>query len=471
MTDIADRPDTTDTTGPDAAQQLIATWTPRSGSPTPHALEWVRATVAAAGPRDVHEARRALRYALAYAEHLVAAGTPLDAAAVFAPEQVDTYRTTAMIGAKGSRWAASSFLKRLHPDVGLAGTTRHATDTDADEPADEPVRDTEGAAAAGTAPAVVVVSDEVDDVIAGYVPATLDPARWAIIADLVRTAVRRCAPARPGRARDLCRCVAYLAAWAHATRRPLRTDTILAASTIEAFIAVLDSGDVPARSTATFASNLHAVREAHGLPLDVERRRFPAASPRGPYDTAEVDAFYATAAIAPRRARRRHLTAALDLILGAGAFPKDAAAATPDDVSVDGAGCTLVRFADRTVPVLDDHAQSLLDCADEARAAGDQWLIGGGVERRQNRLSELFGSPKSPQWAIPFEATRGRTTWLIAASLDPGRYGGPLEFLDHAGLACFTSLDRIADAMRAARDARRCEHIEWDTHPDGEPAA
>lgn len=424
----------------------IRAWTPASG-PSHHdhdaAVAWVRQVVEAARPRVVREAEQALRYAFTYATHVVAAGETLTVD-VLTPDRVNHYRDEVLTGARGTRDATTSYLKRLHPDIGLAGTTRKTSERDAssDPACDEPATATEE------------LAPGVDEAIDAFAPTRIAAVRWEETSELCRSAVRRAAPSRPSRARDLCRSAAYLAAWAHANHRAMRSEVVFAGATIEQFVAVLDRG-LPARSAATHASNLHALREALGLPLDVERRTFPTSDPKSPYSGAEIDRVFDQARRVPTRARRRHVSAAIHLVLGAGATPADALTVEPDHITSPAPGRVCVDFADRRVEVLADYADGLLTAAEQAREHGDTYLLGGtNSRRRATRFSQLFAARDSGHWAVDFDSTRGRTTFIVEAALDTARYPGVLALLDATGLETLNVVTDLLDVIRG-RDAER----------------
>jgi hypothetical protein len=134
----------------------------------------------------------------------------------------------------------------------------------------------------------------------------------------------------------------------------------LAAATIEEFIAVFDEGEVSGRTLATFAANLHAVRESHGLPLDVERRHFAKAAAKAPYRSDEMHVLFEQAQKLPTAMRRHRVTGALCLLFGAGLFTIDAAMVEPDDVVYDSATKTLdVQVQGRAVRVLTAYVYDL----------------------------------------------------------------------------------------------------------------
>lgn len=418
----------------------IATWSPNDDADDA-VVDIARAAVATAKPRTRTEARNALRYAVTYLTHRHDHGETIAPEAAFASDAVDHYRRHDLTGATGTKAAVASHLKRLHPAVGFAGTTRttnvdkRAVTRPAPRPVVEPVT--------GPNPAVATTIDS-------WAPTNMHPERWDRIAGVCRHAVTAANPTRPSRARDLLRSASYLAAFTDARHRPLRIDVVFAAATIEHFIAVYANG-ITTRSAATHASNLHALRDAVGLPLDVERRRYPV-DRSGPYDSADIDDLYRQATHLPTEGRRRQATAALDVVFGAGATPTEAVAVRPADVATDADGNVTVTLADVTVPVLADHAATLAGAASAAAANGDRYLLGGRDGSRRNRFNQLFGANELGRWGIDVDSTRARYTWLVTAVNDPA-YGTFADFVTVARLRSLTVLDQLLPHIISAAAA------------------
>lgn len=408
----------------------IAAWVPK-GLPAGLAPAWVlfvRATVAAAGPRDHPEARNGLRWCANLVRAADATGMPLSAETLFSPVAVDAYLSTLNLP-KGTRDAMGSALRRQHPSLGYAATTRVAKAT-ADVPAVHLV-----------APAPTVLQPEVAETIVRFVPTLLPAELWASIGGAVRWIVRDATPGSPGRATSWCRDVAYLAAWLHAQHRVVSGATVLKAATIEEFLGVLLKHGRPPRSVASFAANLHAVREAHGLPCDVTRRTFKKATAKEPYNTAEIDWLYEQARRVPSQGRRWCVTAALDLMFGAGAKPVEVAGALFLEVSETKSGVFVV-LSGRRVPVLPAYAPGILRATAQARASGSPFLIGGGLVNRPHRLSQLLQGSSS-RWTVDADPTRARATWLVETAARPGQFGGLAELLSIARLTTMQRFDEL----------------------------
>jgi hypothetical protein len=429
---------------PPTITERIAGWRPADlpSGVDPDWVVFVRDAVAAAGPRSDTETRNALRWCAEYVTAALHSEMALNPATLFAADRVDAYRAT-LSAPTGTKDAMASILKRLHPSVGLAGTTRgRASATATGQQTKSPVVVLPG----GRRPTLTV---EVVEAIDTFVPTLLAAELWAPIQTLVREAVRAVAPASVQRARTLCRDMAYLTAWLLCQHRMLAPAVILKAATIEEFLGVLLSNGRPPRSVASYASNLHAVREAHGLPLDVTRRAFQAASPKAPYNMAEVDRFYEQVARIPSRGRRRNATAALNLMFGAGAFPAEAASVAPADVqrSPDG---VKVALPGRDVPVtvLPAYADVVDAAAAAARAARERFLLGGSAMRRDNRLNQIFRG-SGPRWRVTVDSRRARATWLVEVVATPGLYPTLVDMFAATGLHSFQRIVELYDDIAA----------------------
>lgn len=443
--------------GEDDVVGRVAAWWPAGvvpSNPVPADVALTRPAVADAGPRSWREAGKVLRYCWDYLAYRITEGLPVEPAVAFAPAEVDAYREV-LAGPVGTRNAVCSHLRRLHPDVGLAGTTRPSGTDDGRTAAEACV-----VALHPLPPAVAAV-------LAEHRPQLLGPETWDLVSGFTRAVVAAAAPQRPQRARDLLVGAAYLSAWVHGQHRPLTEETVLAARTIEDFLTLLLDGGRSVRGVATLAANLHAVRDAHGLPCDVARRRFPAPATKVPYDADEVDGLYAEVARIPNATRRRHLGAVLAVLFGIGAYSGECGWVTPDAVVTCGgavwvglcvptgwdppadptAAGALAGAERRWVQVSDDYADKVLAAQTGAVANGDRFLIGGTSLRRNDRVGRLaHGS--TGQWRVNLDTTRTRATWLVEAAAG-GRYPVITDLLDAAGA---TSLERLAGVLDEIRD-------------------
>ena len=415
----------------------IATWLPAgytgSVSSPPDWIVFVRRVVTNAGPRTEQETTVGLRCCGQYVTWALAEGLALDDTTLFTADNVTRFKQT-IKGPTTTRNAVGSILRRLHPDVGFASTTRKA--------AVKPPSSN-----AGDAEVIQIVERRprlADDVIAEierYVPTRLPAERWEPIADIVRQAVTLAGPTSPHRAKDLCREVAYLAAWVHSEHLTMVPTVVLAGATIEAFLDVLTAGGLPVRTVASFASNLHAVRESSGIPLKVTRRKFASAAEKNPYNTFEVDRIYSLATRIPTRHRRRHATVALDLMFGVGAMPGEVAEVEPDHI-IDTGGTVSVTLTHpvRTVQVLPNYADGVRAAAKDARTAGDRFLIGGAAAVRNKRLLSLLGAPV---WKVDVDTRRTWATWIIEVAATPDLYPHFLDLLSATGLHTLARIDEL----------------------------
>jgi hypothetical protein len=376
-----------------------------TAAPGNNEVLFVRHAVRTAGPRHPKEATRALNYCYPYASWRTHNQLALDVANPFNDHDVNTYLTERFTGRPtGTVDAIRSNLRRLAPGIGFAGTTRTATHTT--RPA---------------APTIEAIPATVEEAISSFTPQMVHSSMFAAVADVVRNAVRAAQPSTPNRACDLMRHASYLAAWAHAQQLPVREDTVFAALTIEDFIDVVNQV-WPRSSVRTIAANLHHLRDAVGLPLDVTRRSFSKDEPKAPYTQSDVEGFYARAASIPSKKRREYVHVALDLIFGAGITAAAVGFVQPDDI-IAAAGTVSVRCAgpgdDPEVPLehirlLEPHALALARARFAANERGDNYMIGGSTSRRDRRCSSLF-KPDNDRFGIRIDMTRARLTWAYHA--------------------------------------------------------
>ena len=445
----------------------VGAWWPAGVTPVepvPVEVAQTRDVVGAAGPRSHKEATKVLRYCWEYLEHRRAAGRSVDASEAFTAEAVEAYKED-LAGAAGSKDARCSYLRRLHPHVGLAGTTRTtqaATRTTQATTHPAPASGLVLAVSDSATPA----SETVAAMIAGHRPQLLAAPLWEVVGDLTRTVVAKVGVQRPERARLLMTDVAYVAAWVHSQHRPVTPETVLAGATIEAFLTLL-SGVRNERGVATVAANLHAVREANGIGCDVERRRFPAAAAKAPYSPAELDEAYRRAGRIPQAGRRAYVRAGMALLLGAGAAPGECGWALTSAVvrKADGvwvglgvpgewrtrldtdAESALATVERRWVQVLDDHADDVLVANEYATANDQPFLLGGTGLRRNDRLNRVLAGT-SDHWTVQLDTTRARATWLVDAAVS-GRYPVITDLLAAAGAVGLERLDAVLPDIAA----------------------
>lgn len=296
--------------------------------------------------------------------------------------------------------------------------------------------------------------DLVTATIDRFEPSRIDAGRWQRVRPVVADVVGRVGVARPQRALDLCRSAAYLACWVDAQHLPLEADVVFDGERIEAFLDVLVRSGAPTRSVATHASNLHALRDVLGLPAGRRRRPFARNDTGGPYTSAEIDRFFVQADHLVTPHRRRYVNSALLLLFGAGATPADVVWAEPADVEHDSAGAVTVRLRhpERVVRVLAGYGEALVAAAASAHSAGERFLIGATtLVHRDNRLHQILAGRWESTAAVDVSSARARTTWLVEAAAEPGRYPTIVEMLAEAGYQTLQRYTELIDDIRARR--------------------
>lgn len=457
----------------------IASWWPNGMEPTravPAELADVRAIVAAAGPSEARpkDAVTVLRYCWEYLEYRRSVGLPTDPDAAFTVEAVDAYRET-LTGATGTKAARCSYLKRLHPSVGLGGTTR--TPAAATDEATEPASDADDrtVTALPTPPAAPSAANRRRNEawrlgfnIEDLRPRLLHDAHWEPVAELTRHLVTETAPTRGARAQSMVTDVGYLAAWVNSQHRPLTPGVVLDGATIEAFLTLLLDGGRAPRGVASMAASLHAVREANGVTCDVVRRRFPPRARKAPYTLDEIDDFYRQVARIRSTQRRIQARAALSLMLGAGAAPGDAGWLALDAVIETSDGVTvglgtpenwdrkwnatdtavLESIERRWVAVADEYCEDILIAKEAARPDESPFLLGGNSGKRNERArSVLYGNGASSNVSADVDPTRARAVWLVEAAAS-GRYPVITDLLDAAGAETLARVEDVVDHIR-----------------------
>lgn len=427
---------------PAPVQARIDEWRPKyltSATMLPPWVEATRQAVANAAPRNSAECNNALRWVGEYLEARFEQGLPLDDEQVWSEDNIDKFLTVAYgLAPKGTRDAVKSHLRRTHPAVGYAGTTRRRNVTTASpvEPPEQPAQPAvppadllrEPEHGEGADEAVVGLPDRVLEVIGSYTAQRVAADRWDAVESYVRDAVTRIGPMTERHALTLMHHVTLLTAWTHHQAMPVRDDVVFDASNIETFLTqVLLSRSVEVRSVATYAANLHAARELLGLPLDVPRRQFPKAKRKEPYGEAEVAAVFAQVAALPRDERRRYVRAALNLLFGAGLLPGESGLVRPGDIRKEGL-LVLVTVDGREVAVLGDYADAVVSDRNAAVAAGEEWMLGGGADRA-GRFNDLMRARRSGRWAVEVDSTRARRTWALEMILPFAQMPGGLGAL------------------------------------------
>ena len=312
------------------------------------------------------------------------------------------------------------------------------------------------------------LSEQVAAVLAEHRPALLDAGSWDVVAPFVREVVAHVQPSLVKRARDLMTSVGYISVWTLSEMRPLRVEVVLSAGAIEEFCEALLVGGRSVRGVATMAANLHGLREAHGIALGgVVRRAYPAASAKAPYSSAELEEIWAQVQRIPQLKRRMFCTAAVSLLVGAGAAPGECGWATPGCVieskgrvlvglwspesheasAADIDDATLATVERRWVELSGDWGGELLKAKGSACRRGERFLIGGSASRRIARLATLFAGNHGA-WRVECDSGRARAAWLVEAAVS-GRYANVVELMAAANMV---SLDRLEDVIDFVRD-------------------
>jgi hypothetical protein len=464
----------------------VRAWRP-AGVDDTVALAAAREAVLAAGPRSWFEARNATNYAAAYLAWRRTVGLPVAGPDVFGEEAVKAYRKAALSGRHtGSADAIVSTLRRIHPDVGLAGTTRPSAQGKEQPTSVEPPAPSDACAPDGSGPAPVAgpaspaeLPAPVEAEIASYWPQLVDRALLTGADGAIRDVVRAACPRTRLAARDLLRAALYAAAWVASAQLPARPDVVFDPERIERFCTTLDRGGVPATSVANYSYWLHLMRGAAGIPVgDVRIKVWDAAvATHAPYSDADETAILTAIGRASTTSRRRHLTAGWALCRWAGAAGADAnwvsvdhiTVTNPDDVTVrftrtvedplqGSEGHTLAalglhrpggRQLERTVRLTGRAAREVAAVRQAAVDAGEHWLLGGGDGQgvRRQRISAIF-RPPDPKWKINFLPARARYRWIVeraAAGADL------LDLIDSAGYIGCDVLSHLLPYIRAAR--------------------
>jgi hypothetical protein len=441
---------TADEVARQSAADRIANWWPKGMTPTspePADVAFTRAVVGAVPSfRHAKDAGALLGTCVAFARWLVATNQALDPRTAFAPEHLDAYLAGPLAGRpQGSKDAAMSLLRRM---AATAPSVSMETEADAGTPAVE----------------------SVEDVLASFAPSTVDAARFAVVADLVRSAAWDCNPTTVARAKLLVRNATYLAAWVDACGLPVRRDVVFHPDTVEEFAALLATA-LPTSSAGTIASSLRTMSRTLFPPLSakVRTRLGRAVWSNPPYGTAEVDSLFTFASRAFSAKRRRHFGLLLCMGLGTGANGGEMGLARLEDVGCNQEGRTTLALRTaldpartRTIVMLDAYAELFGSLVAEAAADGDIWLLGAGGMRR-NRASGICEDTLG-KWAPELDIFRLRNTYLLA--LVETRQTA-LELLDAAGLTRLESLDAVVRCARVAADVAADVAAEGD---DGEQA-
>ena len=325
-----------------------------------------------------------------------------------------------------------------------------------------------------------VPADRIEEILTSYVPEAIAPSRFARIESLVRVAARATNPSSPDRATRAVRNGSYLAAWVEHQGRPLRIDVVFHPNTVEEFAAALTLS-MNTASAATIASSLRTMSRALLPDLAPARRTVhgrPAAS-NLPYTDAEITYLLRKAGTAHSTKHRRYLTALICLGLGVGPQHSEQDWVRPTDIVRHQDGTVTVGLTrpttqtTRSITALDPYADRLVDLAQSALDAGDEWLLGGGATRR-NRASHMV---QRTHWTTAIDIVRLRNTYLLALTKRPMTIEALFQASGVTRLITFDQLLVNQASARSETDSRNTPtlvadaELKGDSEPrdDGDP--
>jgi hypothetical protein len=270
--------------------------------------------------------------------------------------------------------------------------------------------------------------EEVAAAIAAYVPKKLPAGVWAQVADAARAAMMAFAPNTPRWVSTHGGYVVRFCVWVHAqSGQPdqlLDTAALLAPGLVDRYVAT--GLDAPDSTVATIRWVLRrAIRQLSDAPHPqglTHRQVQP------PYTAAECAALVRLARAQPTTAKRRALSAAVALGLGAGLDGRDQRLITRADITtidIDGAPglCVQVRGTRARTVVVRRHYVPLLAEAcrlhgEEGRAP-DELLHGREPDRSSTVAAVGSFAVTATGQGVDISAARMRTTWLLAIMCSP----------------------------------------------------
>jgi integrase len=278
--------------------------------------------------------------------------------------------------------------------------------------------------------------------IAAYAPRSVS----AEAAAFARDTVTRVAPRSPARAKALLFACARLAAFAE--RVGLELDgALLSEAVIERFVLVGCEGLSPA-SVRTLRTNLRALARAVGRYPQPAPTPLPRERAKRPYSPAEIAGYLRLAQALSTRRRRMRASALVCLGAGAGIIAGELRHVRGSHV-VQRAGGVLVTVSGRrarSVPVLADYQQSLLEAA---ACAGENFIVGGREPGRRNVTDELCRALSADRSLPRLESGRLRSTWLVACAERIGLGA----FMQAAGISCSQRLGDLANRLPPASES------------------
>lgn len=477
MTGLVSAVDGTDETNDvpgDGTCAWVDGWSPAGGWPSSVTADdraLFSRLIAASQPRNVTEARNAARTAGRFAVWAHDQGRPVDVA-LFDDAVIYAWADVEFDGqSSGTKGAAVGLLRRMVPGRQFAtrlgagrpqvsrlepGKGREAAKPAFVAELADPAPAHSAAAADDPVPSLAEVTaalaglvPEVADVLAGYEVLGLSEEWMSRVRPVALVGVAATALRRPERATAAMRAACYLAVWADTNGRRLSPGSVFSHETIEAFLAAVSGDESMVRTVATYASDLHAIRTALGLP-GFTRARYRAPEAPVPYSDDELAAILDQCRRVRHARRRTFVRAAVALVAGAGAGGGEAGEVTPADV-VETTGGTEVRLPGRTITVGEPWAAMLLAARVLAVRDGERWLLGGGKPLRASRVSDLCNTKGFD--GVEFNVTRARYRFVLDAAMS-GVYPTIPALLDACGLETLEVFENLLPAMRARQAGR-----------------
>lgn len=268
---------------------------------------------------------------------------------------------------------------------------------------------------------------EVAASIAAYVPKKIATGMWQRVEEASRVAMTAFGPASPRWVSTHGGYVVRFCVWLAATTptdEPLAPESLLAPGLVDRYI--LEALDAPDSTVATIRWVLRrAVQRMSASPYPPQLAH-RAVQP--PYSPAECAALVRIARAQPTTAKRRALSAAVALGLGAGLDGRDQRLVTRADVTtidVDGAPGLAVQVRGsrpRTVVMRAAYVPLLAEACDlhteEGRDADD--LLHGRHPGRASTVAAVSAAAVTASGpGVEVSAARMRTTWLLAVMCSP----------------------------------------------------
>jgi integrase len=275
--------------------------------------------------------------------------------------------------------------------------------------------------------------------VAAYAPRSVS----APAARFAREVVALAAPGTPARAKALLFSAGRLACFGERVGLELSARVLLAEPVIERFVLAGCDGVSPA-TRRTLRTNLRALArmlERYPAPEPVT---LPRERAKAPYTQTQIAGYLRVAVCQGTEARRMRASALICLGAGAGIVASELRHLRGSDV-VERAGGVIVVVSGRrarSVPVLEDYQQPLLEAA---QFAGERLICGGREPGRRNISDELCAALSADQSLPRLEPGRLRSSWLVACAQAIGLGA----FMQAAGVRCSQRLGDLAAQLPA----------------------